>query len=276
MIWEVAGTNPSAWSIEIPTTGTGYNYTVDFGDGTIENFTQAQLEASTFFNAADPVNSQNFPIPHTYTETSCPNSYTVFLSITTSCGQTNLTAGPIIILRKPEVAFEDPPISCVNELVQFNNTSLDGFSNNCSVNDGYFWDFGDGTTSNLRNPTHSYTAPGNYTVSLYAENSCGVTNTITKTICIEPALTAAFTLNTNNGCAPLAIQTTNTTDLSLSCGGETYLWEVAYSSGFCGNNPTQWSFTNGTDENSASPQLSLVAAGTYTLTLQQQILVETK
>lgn len=252
-----------SWSTNPPDT----NYTIDFGDGTIENYTQAQLEASTYFNAADPVNSQNFPIPHTYTETSCPDFYTVFLSITTSCGQTNLTAGPIIILRKPEIDFEDPPISCVGDLVQFDNTSMDGYSNNCSVNDGYFWDFGDSTTSTLRDPSHAYSAPGNYTVSLYGENSCGVTNTVTKTICIEPALVAAFTLNTNNGCSPLAVQTTNTTDLTDSCGGETYLWEVTYASGFCGTAPEQWSFTGGTDETSLAPSINFVTAGTYTLTL---------
>lgn len=252
-----------SWATNPPDT----NYTIDYGDGTIESFTQAQLEASPFFNNADPITSQNFPIPHTYTETSCPSSYTVFLSITTSCGQTNLTAGPIIILRKPEIDFEDPPTSCVGDLVLFENTSLDGYSNNCSVNDGYFWDFGDGTTSTLRDPSHAYSAPGTYTVSLYGQNSCGITDTLTKTICIEPPLVAAFTLDTNNGCSPLAVQTTNTTDLSDSCGGETYLWEVTYTSEFCGTAPEQWTFTSGTDETSAAPSINFVTAGTYTLTL---------
>ena len=252
-----------SWATNPPDT----SYLVDFGDGITENYTQAQLEASIYFNAADPANSQNYPIPHTYTQSSCPNSYTVVLDIITSCGQTNLTAGPIIILRKPEVNFEDPPISCVNTAVQFNNTSTDGYSNNCSINDGYYWDFGDSTTSTLRNPSHVYNTPGTYTVSLYAENSCGITNTITKTICIEPQLTPAFTLDSNNGCSPLTVQTTNTTDLSSSCGGDTYLWEVTYASGFCGTAPEQWSFTNGTDENSAAPTINFITAGTYTLSL---------
>lgn len=252
-----------SWATNPPDT----NYQVDFGDGTIENYTQAQLETSSYFNAADPINSEDFPIPHTYTETSCPLSYTVILYIFTSCGQTNLTAGPIIILRRPEVDFEDPPTSCVNTPVAFNNTSLNGYSNNCSINDGYYWDFGDGTTSNDRDPLHTYTMPGTYTVSLYAENSCGVTNTVTKDICIEPALTAAFTMDTNNGCSPLDVQTTNTTDLSESCGGITYLWEVAYTAGFCGTGIAQWNFTNGTDENSAAPAFEFISAGTYTLSL---------
>ena len=251
------------WGTNPPDT----NYFIDFGDTNTETYTQADLESSVYFNAADPINSQDFPIPHTYTESSCPNSYTVFLAVTTSCGQTNLTAGPIIILQKPEANFEDPPISCVNTPVQFVNESIEGFSINCSVNDGYFWDFGDGTTSTLKDPTHTYTSTGTFNVSLFAENSCGATNTIVKTICIEPQLTAAFTLNTNNGCSPLTIQTTNTTDLSSSCGGETYLWEVAYASGFCGTTPEQWNFTNGTDETSAAPSINFITAGTYTLQL---------
>lgn len=170
-------------------------------------------------------------------------------------------------MRRPEVDFEDPPTSCVNTPILFENTSLDGYSNNCSINDGYFWDFGDGNTSMDRNPTHTYTTTGTFTVSLYAENSCGVTDTITKDICIEADLTAAFTLDTNNGCSPLDVQTTNTTDLSESCGGVTYLWEVAYASGFCSTGVAQWNFTNGTDETSANPSFEFISAGTYTLSL---------
>ena len=33
------------------------------------------------------------------------------------------------------------------------------------------WDFGDGTTSTLQNPSHTYAATGNYNVALYIENS---------------------------------------------------------------------------------------------------------
>jgi PKD repeat protein len=36
------------------------------------------------------------------------------------------------------------------------------------------WDFGDGATSNLRNPSHTYTVPGYYPVSLTVTNSKGV------------------------------------------------------------------------------------------------------
>jgi len=42
------------------------------------------------------------------------------------------------------------------------------------------WSFGDGATSTEQNPTHTYTAPGNYTVSLTATNSAG-SDTTTRT-----------------------------------------------------------------------------------------------
>ena len=253
-----------SWGTNPPDT----EYRVDFGDGFTENYTQNELQESASYNAADPANSQNFPIPHTYTDSNCPNySYTVFLDITTSCGTSNLTAGPIIILKKPDASFDTPPIGCINIPIQFDNTSTEGFNQNCDTSAGYFWDFGDGNTSNLRDPFHTYNSPGIYTVSLYAQNSCGTTNTVTKDICIESPLNPAFTLDANNGCSPFNIQTTNTTDLTDSCGGETYLWEVSYIPAFCGTAPEQWSFTNGTDKNSAAPSLIFNTAGTYTLTL---------
>ena len=43
------------------------NYQVNYGDGTIVNYTQAQLESSIYYNKANPAASQNFPIPHTFT-----------------------------------------------------------------------------------------------------------------------------------------------------------------------------------------------------------------
>lgn len=37
----------------------------------------------------------------------------------------------------------------------------------------YFWDFGDGNTSNMANPSHTYSAPGVYNVSLKIDGICG-------------------------------------------------------------------------------------------------------
>lgn len=251
----------SSWGVNSPDT----MYEVDFGDGVIETYTQTELEASSYYNSSDPASSDNFPVPHTYTASNCPDdSYKVSLIISTSCNETILTVGPISILEKPEADFKMPDIACVSTLIQFDNESS-GYNQNCNPNISYYWDFGDGNTSNFEDPTHEYASPGTYTVSLYSENFCGKSTTATKTICIEPPIVADFILNTNNGCAPLDIQTT--TNLASSCGGETYLWEVNYTSGFCATSAEQWSFTNGTDEESAEPEFKFDIAGTYTLKL---------
>ncbi|MET0393180.1 MAG: PKD domain-containing protein, partial [Chitinophagaceae bacterium] len=41
----------------------------------------------------------------------------------------------------------------------------------------WFWDFGDGGTSTLQNPTHQYTAQGNYDVSLTVSTTAGCSST---------------------------------------------------------------------------------------------------
>ena len=42
----------------------------------------------------------------------------------------------------------------------------------------FFWDFGDGTTSNSANPLHEYTSPGVYDLSLIVQNIVGCTDTV--------------------------------------------------------------------------------------------------
>jgi glucose/arabinose dehydrogenase len=52
----------------------------------------------------------------------------------------------------------------------------------------YAWNFGDGTTSNEVNPTHTYTANGTYTATLTVEDTAG--NASTKTVLIYPGASA--------------------------------------------------------------------------------------
>ena len=50
---------------------------------------------------------------------------------------------------------------------------------------GYSWDFGDGTTSTEANPTHTYSATGNYTISLTVTDDLAATDTATTTFSAE-------------------------------------------------------------------------------------------
>lgn len=72
--------------------------------------------------------------------------------------------------------------------------------------DRYHWNFGDGDTSNVTAPTHTYSSPGFYTVTLQITGICGGADTTTKTSFI------------NIKAAP-ASPTVNQTSASLSCLG---------------------------------------------------------
>jgi gliding motility-associated-like protein len=243
------------------------NYRVNYGDGTVVNYTQAQLESSPYYNASNPPASEDFPIPHTFTRFNCPGGNVVTLVISTSCGQSILTAGPIIILDAPTTAFSAPNIACANTNVYFDNNTIAGYANDCSTNNVYTWDFGDGSpTSSAVNPSHVYTTPGTYTVTLSSVTPCGVGATVSRTICVEPILQPDFTFN--NACASTPFQITNTTDTSQSCGTETYRWEITnYIEAYCGEEPEQWHFSNGTNWRSKDPVINFVTPGIYYLRL---------
>lgn len=242
-------------------------YQVNYGDGTIKNYTQAQLESSTYYNAANPSASQNFPIPHTFKRFNCPSGNTVGLTIATSCGSTYLTAGPIIILDVPVVSFNVNSIACANTSVYFSNSTVAGYTNDCSTFNVYTWDFGDGSTpSRAVNPSHIYALPGKYKITLSAETPCGKGASFSKWICVEPILQPKFTYG--NACASTNFQITNTTDTSLSCGAESYYWEIVnYFEGFCGKGIAQWNFTDGTGPSSKNPVFNFITPGTYYLRL---------
>lgn len=68
--------------------------------------------------------------------------------------------------------------------VQFSNTSVNGSS--------YLWDFGDGDTSTLTNPSHIFSDSGTYDITLYCDGgACGKDTTIKVSyITISPQSTA--------------------------------------------------------------------------------------
>jgi PKD repeat protein len=69
----------------------------------------------------------------------------------------------------------------------------------------YLWDFGDSTTSTSQNPSHLYTNPGVYDVTLTVRNGCGNQNTLTERDYIIAASTSYSRaviplLSSQNGC----------------------------------------------------------------------------
>ncbi len=53
----------------------------------------------------------------------------------------------------------------------------------------WFWDFGDGVTSTEKNPIHTYTSPGEYTVKLRVENNMGCSDEVIKEKLIKVSTT---------------------------------------------------------------------------------------
>lgn len=78
-----------------------------------------------------------------------------------------LPHGFAILQSPPEANFTASPLKGAAPLtVTFTDTSKNHPTK-------WNWTFGDGTTSDERNPIHTYTFPGNYTVTLIVENSGG-------------------------------------------------------------------------------------------------------
>ncbi|PKQ70440.1 PKD domain-containing protein [Raineya orbicola] len=77
---------------------------------------------------------------------------------------------------------------CIGSPVVFNNTSVGSDSNVAS----WQWNFGDSNTSNLKNPTHTYSSAGNYNVTLTVNNLNGCVNSITKVVRVSGGVTADF------------------------------------------------------------------------------------
>lgn len=118
--------------------------------------------------------------------------------------------------------------------VAFTNTSIDNF--NC-----YFWDFGDGTTSDFENPTHIYTSGGSFTACLTVSNPYG-----SNTSCMEIALPSAPEAFWSSTGDPLV----TFTDLTA-------------------NDPTSWSwnFGDGGSSTLQNPTHSYLANATYNVCL---------
>jgi PKD repeat protein len=123
------------------------------------------------------------------------------------------------------------------------------FANNSTNATNYLWNFGDpnsGTsnTSSSANPTHIFSAPGTYTVTLTASNSCGQ-QSITQTVQVAcPTLTVAAAANGST-----QICTGTSILLTASLGYQSYQWRL-------GGNPIA---------NSNAANFTASMAGQYTV-----------
>lgn len=142
-------------------------------------------------------------------------------------------------------AFSAVPLTGCSPLsVTFTNNSFNGTS--------FHWYFGDGSPiDTAANPSHIYTNPGTYTVTLvaYSTTICGTVSdstVITNYIIVDSSAVASFIANPLTGCTPLTVNFTNGSSVSTS-----YLW----------------SFGDLGTSTSSSPSHTYIDSGTFTVTL---------
>jgi phosphate binding protein len=179
---------------------------------------------------------------HTYSKA---GKYSVSLTVKNSAGSNAVTKSNYISVTtviKPVAAFTLSPTSGKAPLsVKF----IDKSTNNPT---SWSWNFGDGSTSTVQNPTHKYIKAGKYTVSLTVKNAAG-SNTSTKSSYINVVATpaAAFSASPTSGKVPLTVKFTD-----KSTGS-----------------PTSWSWNFGDKSTSTvqSPSHKYTKKGTYTVSL---------
>lgn len=232
-------------------------YVVDYGDGSPKDTLQHPPPAT---------------ICHTYSTSSCGQSGNQFvfrIKAINLCDSSEASISPIRVYTGPQSNFTVAAVNnCVGANVSFINSTQAGYNSACSSSTLFQWNFGDGqtlTTTTPTNPTHVYTSPGTYTVTLTTTNSCSV-NTITRTVCIESPPAPSFTLSPSSACIPFTTQITNTSSTLNTCN-VTRTWTVLFNGSPCLPSSGAFSFTGGTNATSANPQIQFTQPGNYTVRL---------
>ncbi len=148
-------------------------YRWDMGDGTIINTANVVYSYAT------------------------PGTYLVNFSITGDGACTSSKSITIHIYPSPKAGFKvNTPNQCFkNNFFVFTDTS--------SISAGalqYHWDLGDGTLATSQNISHSYAAPGIYTVSLRTDATGVCTDQFITTVTVYPSPIASFSVNALNQC----------------------------------------------------------------------------
>jgi PKD repeat protein len=101
-----------------------------------------------------------------------PGEYNVTLSVLGKGNHNSYSALTIIVHPAPTARFEFSPDNAIlpNDEILFHNYSSDAVK--------YRWDFGDGSSSELFEPVHSYKKPGRYNLKLSVSTEFGCTDSV--------------------------------------------------------------------------------------------------
>ena len=211
---------------------------------TVAFFNNSSGATNFFWNFGDGNTLNTTPnrdtVFHTYL---LPGTFTVSLTAQNSCTDTTTTL-QISVFPKPVAAFiADRYTTCIGQSIQFTNQS--------DVATSYLWQFGDGNTSTLLNPSHSYNTPGLYTVKLiiYRVNAPGniCIDSTTQQVQIVSGLPGSFSLSATTGsCVPFTVTFVNQNRPSVTAS---------------------WDFGDGNTGSGDSVLHTYQTAGIYTVTL---------
>lgn len=112
------------------------------------------------------------------------------------------------------------------------------FSDSSSNPTSWYWDFGDGNTDTIQNPSHTYANDSTYIVCLTASSSCG-TSTVCDTLTVCAPMIAGFTYS----------DTALTVNFSDTSSGNITSW--------------YWTFGDGNNDTVPNPTHTYATSGSY-------------
>jgi len=169
--------------------------------------------------------------------------YEVSLTVTNQNGCSNTMVKEVEITPAPDLAISVEPF-CLGEPFTF-SAEID------AAVESYFWDFGDGHTSDLPEPEHTYNQPGTYEVSLIVatEDGCEIHSDPLE-VSVEPLPVARFTASADV-CAGGLVEFTD-----LSTSENTSI--VSHT----------WDFGDGNTSSEPNPEHIFDEPGVYTVHLE--------
>ncbi|MFH1321675.1 MAG: PKD domain-containing protein [Bacteroidota bacterium] len=174
---------------------------------------------SWYWDFGDGYNSTSSDPIHTY---NLGGSFYVSLTVTNTdgCDNTFVISDPISVNQAPQADFTGMPENgcSIPMTVDFTDQSIQGSSSITSWN----WDFGDGNTDNIQNPSHTYTSFGSYDITLIITDTSSCSDTLISTNYeVFEELIADFTSDTAIDCPNLIVTFTDST----SANPDTWLWD---------------------------------------------------
>ncbi len=161
------------------------------------------------WNFADGNTSPDISPVYTY---AAPGDFNVSLTVSNGVCTEAVTHLVRILPTPPIAAFDSIPSGCMPWTVSPNNTSLYATS--------YYWDFGDGHTSNAISPTYTYVQPGTYQITLYVTGPGG-NDSRSRIVNVWPRPRAYFDVSPPK----VYVNDEEVRLFNLTEGGSSFIWE---------------------------------------------------